>query len=173
MTEFATVTDQATPRFAMPLLAGGQAGKEIAHNEALSLIDLLLQPVVEAMGTDVPPANPALGRCWVVGTAPTAAWLGRAGSLAGWTEGGWCFAHPVEGFSAWCSSSRKPIAYRDGLWQESDVVGTQLTIAGQRVVGPRQPAIADPGGGDVIDPSARSAVAAILTAMRQHGLIAS
>lgn len=172
MTELATATDEATARFAMPLLAAGQAGKEITHNEALTLVDLLLQPTVEATGIDTPPMNPVAGRCWIVGPAPTAAWAGRAGLLAGWTPGGWRFVRPMEGFAVWCSSSGKPVVYRSGLWQESDVVGTQLTIAGQRVVGPRQPAIVDPGGGGVVDQPTRSAVIAILAAMRQHGLIA-
>ena len=40
------MTDPITPRFGLPLLAPGQAAKELTHNEALSLLDLLVQPVV-------------------------------------------------------------------------------------------------------------------------------
>lgn len=42
-----------------------------------------------------------------------------------------------------------------------------------QVVGARAAAIADPAGGTVIDSEARTAVAGMLSAMRQHGLIAS
>jgi hypothetical protein len=42
-----------------------------------------------------------------------------------------------------------------------------------QVVGPRKPAISDPAGGTVIDTQARSAIVAILNALRPagHGLI--
>jgi hypothetical protein len=44
---------------------------------------------------------------------------------------------------------------------------------GEQVIGEQAAAIADPAGGTVIDSEARTAVAEILSAIRQHGLIAS
>ncbi|MCP3735050.1 DUF2793 domain-containing protein [Sphingomonas sp. RP10(2022)] len=167
------MTDQTTARWAMPLLAPGQAGKELTHNEALALLDMLVQPAVEAVGTDVPPTAPVAGRCWIVGSAPTGAWAGHAGALAGWTDGGWRFVAPVEGLAAWCISSAKPVAYRNGVWQEGDVVAARVVVAGRQVVGPQAGAIATPAGGDVVDAQVRTAVAEILAALRQHGLIAA
>jgi hypothetical protein len=41
------------------------------------------------------------------------------------------------------------------------------------VVGPQAAAIADPDGGAVVDGEARTAIAAILAALRSHGLIAA
>ncbi len=167
------MTEQMTPRLGMPMLAAGQAGKEITHNEALARLDMLVQPAVIAMGTNIPPAGPAIGQCWIVGDAPTGAWSGHAQALAGWTDGGWRFAMPVEGFAAWCISSFKPISYHNGLWQEGDVIAGRLMIGGHGVVGPRMPAIGDPTGGGTMDDACRTAVVAMLGAMRQHGLIAS
>lgn len=164
--------DQTTARLGMPLLAAGQSNKELTHNEALVELDMLVQPVVVAINLDTPPAAPAIGGCWIVGAAPTGAWAGRSGALAGWTGGGWRFVTPSEGFEAWCTSSAKPVAYRDGLWREGDISGTRVMIDGVRVVGPRGMAVADPAGGTVVDDAARSTIAAILSAMRQHGLIA-
>jgi hypothetical protein len=46
-------------------------------------------------------------------------------------------------------------------------------IDGQQVVGGRAAAIDSPAGGAVVDVETRSAIDAILTAMRQHGLIAT
>ena len=46
------------------------------------------------------------------------------------------------------------------------------TLDGDQVLSGRQPAIADVSGGAVIDVQARSALASILSALRQHGLIA-
>lgn len=167
------MTELATARLAMPLLAAGQAGKELTHNEALARLDMLVQPAVEAIGTNNPPAAPLAGQCWVVGTTPTGAWDGHGSALAGWTDGGWRFVMPREGFSAWCISTAKPIAYHNGLWQEGDVVAERLIVDGLRVVGARAAAIADPAGGTGADAPARTAITAILGALRQHGLIAS
>lgn len=163
--------EQTTARLGMPLLAAGQASKETTHNEALTRLDMLVQPVVVGINRNVPPAAPAIGECWVVGSAPTDAWAGQGGALAGWTGGGWRFVMPSEGFAAWCVSSAKPIAYREGVWREGDVVGDRLMIGGVRVVGARAAAIADPAGGSVTDETVRGTVVAILAALRQHGLI--
>ena len=45
----------ASDRFALPLLHAGQAQKEITHNEALQLIDMLLHPYAESASLTAPP----------------------------------------------------------------------------------------------------------------------
>jgi hypothetical protein len=168
-----TMTEPVTARLAMPLLAAGQAGKELTHNEALARLDMLVQPAVAAIGVNNPPAAPDAGQCWIVGAVPTGVWAGHGGDIAGWTDGGWRFAVPREGFAAWSISSSKPIAYRNGMWQEGDVFADRLVVAGTPVVGAQAGPIAGPAGGAVADEPARQAIAAILGALRQHGLIAS
>ena len=64
-------------------------------------------------------------------------------------------------------------AFLGGSWELGVVRGSQLLIGGQQVVGPRRPAIAGPSGGTIIDGEARAAIGEILSAMRQHGLIAT
>lgn len=86
-----------TTRFVLPLLAAGQADKELTHNEALTRIDMLLHPVVQAVGLSVPPTTPGVGQCWVVGANPTGAWAGQANRLAGWSEGGMALRRPAGG----------------------------------------------------------------------------
>jgi hypothetical protein len=83
----------------LPLLHAGQAQKEIDHNEALALLDLAVQPTVAAIGIDVPPADPAEGTCWIIGSSPVAAWSGKAHALAGWTTAGWRFVTPFDGMT--------------------------------------------------------------------------
>ena len=46
-------------------------------------------------------------------------------------------------------------------------------VGGEKVVGARAAAIADPASGGMVDAEARSAVGQILEALRGHGLIAS
>ena len=161
-----------TVRFALPLIDAGQAQKDVTHNEALTALDLLVQAAVIAVGIDDPPTAPAPGEAWVVGATPSGAWAGHAGAIAGWTTGGWRFLSPCEGTEVWCEADACGARYRGGAWETGVLRGTTLLIDGTPVVGARGAAIAAPSGGATVDAQARAAVAAILTALRDHGLIA-
>ena len=158
-------------RWALPFLQAGQAQKEIVHNEALALLDMLTQARVEETGTDAPPGSPNDGECWIIGDTPSGAWAGHAGYLAGWTAGGWRFVAPSEGMAVWVASRELIARFIAGDWVLGDIAAAQVTIGGQQVLGERQPAIADPSGGSVVDTESRAALASMLTAMRLHGLI--
>ena len=162
-----------TPRWALPLLAAGQAQKELWHNEALLLVDQLLQPSVVGCNLDVPPVAPAPGQSWIVGAAPTGAWTGQGGAMAGWSDGGWRFVAPREGCSAWSVADGAAVRYRDGAWQLDAVRATGLVVDGKQVVGTQAAAIAAPAGGSVIDVEGRTTLSAVLAVLRQHGLIAA
>lgn len=161
-----------TARFELPFLAPGQAQKEWWHNEALQRIDLLLCPVVEELPLATPPANPPAGSCYLVASGATGAWTGRDGALASLTDGGWKFIVPIEGVRVMDASSGQMIVRRNGTWESGIVRAQELRINGQTVVLQRQPAIADPMGGTMIDAECRAAVSSILSALRTHGLIA-
>ena len=60
-------------------------------NESLLTVDALLQLAVVSVGDNTPPGSPANGARYVVGTAPTGAWAGRANQVAQWLDGGWRF----------------------------------------------------------------------------------
>lgn len=162
----------STARFGLPLLTAGQAQKELSHNEALTLIDALVQACAEAAGENEPPDDPSPGECWIVGAAPSGAWNGAAQRLAVWTGGGWRFVEPREGMAIHVRADALVATYLDGSWQLGMVAATEVTIAGHRVVGPRQPAVDEPSGGAVVDGEARTAIGAMLDALRTHGLIA-
>ena len=89
-----------SPRLAMPFMQQGQAQKHVTHNEALEILDLLVQLTVAAFGAEDPPADPQDGQVWALGDAPTAAWEGQAGMLAAWANGGWLFLAPRPGWRA-------------------------------------------------------------------------
>lgn len=163
----------ATPRLALPLLAAGQAQKEIYHNEALIALDALVAPVALTFGDAAPPAAPEAGRSWIVGTSPTGAWAGHAGALASWTEAGWRFVAPVDGLWVWVSGAGLWAHVAGGGWSLGPLPASALIVGGHQVVGARAEAISAPGGGATIDGEARTAIAAILAALRGHGLIAT
>lgn len=164
---------ELTPRLGFPLLASGQAQKDVTHNEALALADALVQPVVEAVAPAAIPVSPEPGQCWIVGGGAGGVWVGHDHAIACWTEGGWRFVMSRVGMSAWSLADSLPARREANGWTVGQCAASALRIAGDQVVGARQPAIAAATGGSVVDMEVRAAVAAILDALRAHGLIAA
>lgn len=164
---------ETTGRLALPLIASGQAQKEITHNEALAALDIAVQAAVEAVGLNVPPVSPAAGQCWIVGAEPAGAWAGHAGTLAGWTVSGWRFLVPRAGWTAWAADSGLPVRHDGSGWVSGIVRAARVEIGGVQVVSDRQTAIDTPDGGAIVDIEAREALINVINALRAHGLIAA
>ncbi len=162
-----------TDRLALPLLAAGQAQKEVTHNEAITLADLLLLPVVTAVAPATVPASPTPGQGWIVGASPLGAWSGHAHELAFWTAGGWRFVAVPEGASLWSIADGQPVARTASGWSIGGLQASSVSIGGNRIIGARQAAVAAPAGGSTIDSEARAAITALIDRMETHGLIAS
>lgn len=162
---------ETTARHELPLLAPGQAQKEVFHNEALSAVDALLHPAVEAVGAATPPISPEIGQAWILGGTPGAAWAGQAHALAAWTAGGWRFHRPVRGMRAIVRATQMPASWDGAEWRVGEVHCARLFVNGTPVLGPRAAAIAEPAGGATIDAEARLTINALLGALRTHGIL--
>lgn len=148
------MTSLQTGRHQLPMLAVSQAQKEITHNEALVLIDALLHMAIEGVSSAVPPVvDTDIGKCWLVGNAPTTAWTGQADTIAVYIGGGWRHIAPQDGMRIWNRSNGRHMFRIDGQWLDG-------------------PAIANPSNGSVVDIEARTALAAILQYFRLIGLLA-
>lgn len=141
-----------TARFSLPLLAAGQAHKELFHNDALILLDFLVHPVVEAIANDPQSLSPVAGQCWVVGLAAVGDWSGRENQIAGWSAGGWNFIKPQESMKITVSETNQLALYREGGWWLNADITT-------------------PTGGNNIDSEARSAIDSILAALKVTGIL--
>lgn len=161
-----------TARFALPLLAPGQAQKEWFHNEALQRIDVLLCPVVEGLPVAEPPPSPSEGQCFIVAEAATGEWVGRAGAIAAFTDGGWRFIGPSEGLRAIDRDSGQILLHRNGNWELGIFRAKELRIGDQTVVRERQAAVSPPSGGSTVDAECRTALTTLLLALQSHGLLA-
>jgi hypothetical protein len=140
----------ATPRFALPLLFAGQAQKEFYVNEAHALTDALLHAACEGETAD-PPPTPAEGEAWLVASGATGEWAGQDGKLASRQMGNWLFAAPCEGMRLFDRANGQALLYRGG-WQR-----------------PAAPPL--PSGGGVIDAEARTAIAGLVTALVDAGIL--
>ena len=162
-----------TERLSFPLLTPGQSQKELFHNEALQLLDSLVAPAVEDGPQNDPPANPAIGLCYLIGEAPTGEWIDYQNYLAAYTSGGWRFIPPASGLALFVKATSTIATFSSSGWEMGILRGSKLVIDGDQVVGSRGTAIADPSGGSSVDAEARTAVGAILATLRQHGLISA
>lgn len=161
----------ATPSFAMPFIVPGQAQKEAFHNEALTIIDAALHLAVEGPPLGEAPAAPAAGQCWIVGPNATGEWAGKSDRVAAWSEGGWRFIAPRPGMTAWSKADGLWFHWTGTAWSLGMLPAAGLTVGGLQVVGERQPSIASPSGGTIIDAEARGAVNLIIATLMSHGLI--
>lgn len=160
-------------RLRLPLLAAAQAQKEMTHNEALVLADILIQAVVQSVAPASVPATPLVGQCWIVGGSPTGAWSGHSDAIAAWTSGGWRFAAAFEGMTVWSIADAAAVRRGPTAWVVGELTAANLSVGGQQVVGARQPRIAAPSGGVTIDIQARTALAALIAGLETHGLFSN
>jgi hypothetical protein len=143
------------------------------HNEALQVLDVVVSAAIEGLPLATPPVSPAVGSCYIVAASPTGAWSGEANKLAAFTSGGWRFVAPFDGLAAVVRSSGSTAVYRNGAWETGKLRGSEVNVDGDKVVGAQQAAIPAPTGGTTTDAQARTAIGAILAALRSHGLILS
>jgi hypothetical protein len=105
-----------SPRLSLPYLQPAQAQKHVTHNEALQLLDAVVQLRVSAFDAATPPAAPAAGEVWALAASPTGDWSGQGGRLALWDGTGWQFLQPREGWIAWDAAAQGLRAWTDGAW---------------------------------------------------------
>lgn len=118
-----------TPRLGLPAIEAAQAQKHITHNEALALLDTLVQLAVESRSLTSPPGSPAEGDCYIPASGATGAWSGWDLQLAAFSGGAWTRIVPKSGMKAWIKSERLTVTYEDGIWRD----GITLTAHGGRV----------------------------------------
>lgn len=107
---------ESSSNLALPFIQPAQAQKHVTHNEAIELLDLIVQLTVQAFDATTPPASPAEGQIWAVGVGASDAWSGADGKLAAFAGGGWFFVTPVPGWRAWDVAGDELRVFSAGIW---------------------------------------------------------
>lgn len=161
-----------TPDLGWPLIATQQSQPEVTHNQALLLVQALLVGAISQ--TNTPPGSPVDGDLYIVGTAPTGAWAGRANKLALRYGGAWQFVPGVNSAGTAIAMG----ARHEGLRVYSQALNALMVWTGSAWVAQYaltagvQAAIPDATGGSTVDAEARAAVNAVLAALRAVGVVA-
>ena len=115
-----------SPNLALPFIEGGELLPDVTLNEALRLIDTLVQLAVADRDLNAPPSSPADGQRWIVkaSPSPTGAWAGHGNHVAAWQDGAWVFSVPKAGWLAFVVDEGVLIAWSGTAWAAAlDVVG--------------------------------------------------
>ncbi len=109
-----------TPILGLPLILPAQAQKHVTHNEALRLLDILVQLTVLDRDLNAAPATPTEGDRYIVGPNPTGVWAGQAGRIAAFWGGIWLFIQPREGWTARILDEGVQVSSSGTEWLRSD-----------------------------------------------------
>ena len=91
----------ATTHLLLPYILAAQAQKHVTHNEALRILDGLVQLSVLDRDLTAPPGSPTDGDRYIVGSGATGDWAGWDLNVALWTDGVWLRLPPRTGWRAW------------------------------------------------------------------------
>jgi hypothetical protein len=105
-----------TNHLALPYIDAAQAQKHVTHNEALQILDALIQLSVLARDQLAPPPAPLEGDRYIVGAGATGAFAGKEGKIAAWLSGGWMFLSPRAGWIAHVVSEASTLIYDGTAW---------------------------------------------------------
>ncbi len=105
-----------TPNLELPFIMPAQAQKHVTHNEAIELLDMIVQLTIESTGAATPPTSAMEGQAWALGASPLGGWAGQAGKIAAWRGGGWLFVTPREGWMAWVKDDAELQVYTGSAW---------------------------------------------------------
>ncbi|HEY8382733.1 MAG TPA: DUF2793 domain-containing protein [Microvirga sp.] len=108
----------STPHLALPFIAAAQAQKHVTHNEALAALDALVHLAVKERGRIAPPATPADGERYLVGSGATGAFATHDGKIAFFDAGLWRFLEPRPGFAAYVEAEDRIVVHDGTLWHD-------------------------------------------------------
>ena len=107
-----------TPNLMMPNIEAAQAQKHVTHNEALRVLDAMVQLSVNDRDLTVAPLSPAQGARYIVAASATGTWAGKDQQIAAWQDNAWSYYVPQEGWLAWVADEDKLLAWDGTVWSE-------------------------------------------------------
>ncbi len=111
----------------LPYIASNQSQKHVTHNEALRMLDALVQLSVADRDLSAPPADPEEGTRYIVAGGASGAWTGWEGSIAAFLDGAWMRFQPLAGWLAWVTDESRLLCHDGAVW--SDFVSTSFGVA--------------------------------------------
>ena len=110
----------------LPYILASQAQKHVTHNEALRLLDAMVQLAVLDRDLTTPPVSPADGDRYLVASGATGLWAGWDLNVAFWVDGVWMRLVPRPGWLAWIAAEQAFVVWNGSAW---DLVGEPVDVS--------------------------------------------
>jgi hypothetical protein len=104
----------------MPFIMPSQAQKHVTHNQALLLLDAIVQLSIVGDRAS-PPSEPAPGDRYLVAANPAGGWSGHVGEIAIWQDSYWAFAAPRVGWQAWFTDTGTFKIFDGTIWHATSL----------------------------------------------------
>jgi len=115
-----------TTHLLLPYILASQAQKHVTHNEALRLLDAMVQLSVLDRTRTAPPASPTDGDRHIVASGATGLWVGWDLNVAFWIDGVWMRLVPRPGWLAWIADESVFVVWNGSSW---DPVGEPVDVS--------------------------------------------
>jgi hypothetical protein len=115
-----------TANLGLPCIEGSQAQKHITHNDALRILDTLVQLAVLDRDLTAPPGSPTEGQRWIVNAGATDAWAGHDNAVGAWQDGAWQFSTPQVGWVAFVVDEGTLLVWNGSAWGDFFATVTSL-----------------------------------------------
>lgn len=135
-----------SPDLGIPFIDQQQSQPEVTHNEALLLLQAVTNGVIDR-GVNTPAVGPTIGDSYIIGTAPTGVWAGRANCVTIWSGTAWDFipgetsaGTPItmgarqEGMRIWVRDENTLYVWTGTLWLNFASTPASATEYGQRAI---------------------------------------
>ena len=119
------MADALSPHLALPYLMPAQAQKHVTHNEALSLLDGIVQLSVADRDLAAPPDDPEEGARYIVAAGATGDWTGWDGDVAILAGGGWMRLPVRTGWRAYLEDEGELVVHDGTAWTGISAGATQ------------------------------------------------
>ncbi|HWD12917.1 DUF2793 domain-containing protein [Pseudochrobactrum sp. sp1633] len=108
---------EITPNLKMPYIMPSQAQKHVTHNEALRILDALLNLSVLSRQYSSPPAAPAEGSRYLVPANASGLWSGQDGKIAAFMDDEWFYFAPLHGWMMHVADENAFCIFSGSEWQ--------------------------------------------------------
>lgn len=105
-----------TPNLVLPYIQAAQAQKHVTHNEAIRLLDGMVQLAVVSQVLTAPPGSPVDGDRYIVASGATGLWTGWDLNVAFWIDGAWVRLIPRPGWVAYSVADAGFFSWTGAAW---------------------------------------------------------
>lgn len=122
-----------TTKLSLPELTASQSQKHVTHNEALAMLDTLVQLSAADKDLNTPPVSLSIGDTYIVAATATGDWTSKEDQIAVYDGDGWVFHEPNEGWLCWVDDESEAYRYSGSSWATLSAT-PRVTSAGGAVL---------------------------------------